>query len=645
MLQNISDKLKGEGGGGSAHRWVWYVILGALALVFVAWGPTTVMDFSFGQNSYAAKVNGEKISAVEMNERWQSRLPALMEAYGGELTAEQRTELQQQMLAVAVRELVTKQHAREVGFRVSSSEAGRAFREEEAFQIDGQFSLQEARARLANAGITEQAYLEDLNTRLLSNRLLGVIGVSDFLTPAESRRILGLLDEEREVRYLLLDPERFAGNEPVAPEAIEAYYQSHREDFAVPESVRLAYAELLLTDVAATVAVTEDELKARYEQDKLQYVQPESRNARHILIPVADPAEDAEQAALARDLYTQIQGGADFAELARTHSKDSASAASGGELGWASRETYVPAFAEKLFSMRTGEVSEPVKTEFGYHIIKLEGIRPEVSRSFEAVREELASSLRNEKAIARFTSEQDRLQEQLETGGVNFDTLVREFNLRRGEVAHFERGAGGLPLGSDVTLNREVFSDAVVAQRRVGGPVQLADDRLTIFRVEDHTPASTRPLEEVRDEIVTALVRERGAAAALEAARKAVDDLAAGKSFEQVAAALKVKAEPARFVGRGSPDLPVELRDAVFEAPRPAEGSPVRQALKLEDGGVALFEVTGSRVQSQLDIPQLVELRTQRELQRYTRRDIEAYITGLVNDAKVKENLSAFVVQ
>jgi hypothetical protein len=98
-------------------------------------------------------------------------------------------------------------------------------------------------------------------------------------------------------------------------------------------------------------------------------------------------------------------------------------------------------------------------------------------------------------------------------------------------------------------------------------------------------------------------------------------------------------------VGRGSPDLPVELRDAVFKAPRPAEASPVRQALKLEDGGVALFEVTGSRVQSQLDIPQLVELRTQREMQRYTRRDIEAYITGLVNDAKVKENLSAFVVQ
>src|SRR5690606_14483314 len=96
-----------------------------------------------------------------------------------------------------------------------------------------------------------------------------------------------------------------------------------------------------------------------------------------------------------------------------------------------------------------GEVSEPVKTQFGYHIIKLEGIRPEVGRSFETVRSEIAATLRNEKAVALFNSEQDRLQEQLETGGTNLDALVQEFNLRRGEVENFERGAGGLPLGSD----------------------------------------------------------------------------------------------------------------------------------------------------------------------------------------------------
>src|SRR5690606_39893402 len=135
--------------------------------------------------------------------------------------------------------------------------------------------------------------------------------------------------------------------------------------------------------------------------------------------------------AAAREVYEQIQQGGDFAALAREHSGDTASAANGGDLGWASRDTYVQPFAEKLFSMQTGEVSEPVKTEFGYHIIKLEGVRPESGRTFEDVRGELAVQLRDERAIALFNSEQDRLQEQLENPGANFDAVVQEFNMRR----------------------------------------------------------------------------------------------------------------------------------------------------------------------------------------------------------------------
>ena len=643
MLQNIGDKFKGQGeGGGRKHRWGWYLIIGALGLVFAAWGPYTVVDLSFGQAGYAVRVNGEEVPAAEVNDLWQRQLPQLIEAYGGELDPEQRAALQDELLALTVREVVTTQHARELGVLVSDAEAARAFRDEEAFQIEGQFNVQEARVRLANAGISEQAYLDDLKKRLMTNKLLGVMGISDFLTSAESRRLLALLDEERQLRYLLLDPQEYAGNAPVEEAAIEAYYQSHQEDFAVPESVRLAYAEMSLPDLAATVVVTDEEVRARYERDRDQYVQPETRHARHILILADDPAQDAQSAELAQDLYQQIQDGADFAALAREHSGDPASAAEGGDLGWASRDTYVQAFADTLFSMQPDEVSEPVQTEFGYHIIKLEGVRPASGRSFEDMRAEISAQLRNDKTLARFNNEQDRLQEQLESSGASLDALVREFNLRRGEIEHFERGAGGLPLGSDVDLNREVFSEAVSMQRRVGGPVQLAEDRITIFQVEEHRPATTRPLEEVREEIVEALVRERGATAAFEAARTALAQLEQGRSFEQVAATLNARPEPARFVSRGAPDLPVELSEALFDAPRPAAEAPHREALRLEDGTVALYEATGSRVASQLDIPQLVSLRTQRELQRYTRRDIDAYITGLVDDAKVRLNPQVF---
>jgi peptidyl-prolyl cis-trans isomerase D len=642
MLQNIGDKLKAQGEGGSrAHRWVWYSILGALILVFAAWGPYAMVDLSFGQADYAAKVNGEKIAADEMNRAWQQRQPQLLQAFGGEMTDAQREIAQQQLLDSAVRGLATTQHARKIGFRVSQDQLSRGFREEEAFQVDGQFNLTAARARLAAAGVTEQQYVHELRQSLLTNQLLGVIGTSNFLTPAEGKRLLALLDEERELRYVLLQPEDFEGKDPVDQAAIEAYYKSHADDFAVAEAVQLAYAELSLADVAAGVTVTEEQLKARYEQDKANYQRPETRRASHILIAVDDPANDAKALAQAQDLYKQLKGGADFAQLAKQHSADTASAAKGGDLDWAGREVYVKEFADKLFSMQQGELSEPVKTQFGYHIIRVDGIRAAAGRSFEDVRGELTVMLRNELAASEFGARQDRLQERLERGG-KIDELAREFGMRPGEVARFERGAGGLPLGSDADLNREVFSDASLSQHRVGGPVPLGEDRIVIFQVGSHSPASTQPLAEVQETVIAAIKQERGAEAALKAAEAAAAQLAAGRSFEQVAATLKAKPEAARFVSRGSPDLPVELRDALFAAARPTAEKPFRRALKLEGGVVALAESTSSRVQSLSDNPQLQQLRTERERFRYTERDIEAYLADIVAGSKVRKNPRAF---
>lgn len=643
MLQNIGDKLKGTSSeGGRGHRWVWYTIIGALIIVFAMWGPYSMFDMTANGARYAARVNGEEIPADEINREWQEQQPRLLQAFGGQISDLQRDIYQQQLLDSAVRGLAVTQHARKLGYGVTDDQLSARFQSEQSFQVDGKFSLQAARARLASAGITEQAYVKELRNDLLTNQLLGSVGISNFFTAAEAKRIMALLDEERELRFVVLQPQDFAGKQPVTPEAIDEYYKSHAEDFAERESVRLAYAELSFADVTAGVKVTDEQLRQRYEQDKANYQTPETRKAAHILIPIDDQNPDAKALAQAQDLYKQIRGGADFARLAKEYSKDPTSAVEGGDLGWARRDDYVKEFADKLFSMQQGEISEPVKTQFGYHIIRLDGIRASAGRSFDAVRAELAATLRNELATAEIGERQDRLQERLEKGGDSLDVLAKDFGMRRGEVARFERGAGGLPLGSDPELNREVFSDTSLTERRVIGPLPLGEDRMVVFQVQDHTPASTKPLEAVRTQVVAALERERGTEAALAAAQAAVADLEKGASFAQVAARLKGKAEGPRFISRGSPDLPVELRDALFAAARPQPGKPVRQALKIEGGGVALFEATNSRVQTLLDTPQLVEMRSTRELRRYTRRDIEAYLDDVVSAARVRKNPQAF---
>jgi peptidyl-prolyl cis-trans isomerase D len=191
-------------------------------------------------------------------------------------------------------------------------------------------------------------------------------------------------------------------------------------------------------------------------------------------------------------------------------------------------------------------------------------------------------------------------------------------------------------------LNQEVFSDASLTQKRIGGPVQLGEDRITIFQVVTHRPAELKPLDEVRSEVVAALRREQGEKAALAAAEAAVAKLGAGESFDKVVAGLRSKAAPAKFVSRGSPDLPVEVRDAVFASIRPAPGKPHRQAIKVEGAGVALIEVTASRVQPMPDVPQLERLRTEQELQKYSRRNADSYVSEILEDSRIRRNPLAF---
>jgi peptidyl-prolyl cis-trans isomerase D len=636
MLQNISDKLKN-------NKWLTYGVGAPLILVFAAWGAYGIVDAGFSTGDYAAKVNGDKISTAEINRSWQQKQPQYLRAFGGSLTEAQRLAAQQEVLDGAVRDLAANQHAHKVGYAVSDDMVKQAYQAEEAFQVDGKFNLQAARSRLLAAGMTEAQYEADQRRGLMTNHLVSSIGVTDFLTRNETQRLLALQDEQRELRFVLLQPDAFAAGPAVEPAAIEAYYKDHAKDFARPESVKLAYAELALADVAAQIQITEQQLHDRYEKDKASFVEPERRRARHILITVDDKTPDAQAAATAKQIYDKLKGGADFAALAKSSSKDSASAEQGGDLGWAARDAYVQPFADALFAMKDGELSQPVKTQFGYHIIRLDGIRAAGGKTFDDARAELAAKMRTELAGEQFNSREDQLQERIERGGTTLAQLAQEFALQTGVIDHFEKGAGGLPLGSDAELNALVFSDASVNQRRVGGPFQLGEERLAVFQVQDHQPPQARPLDEVRAAIVTTLSRERGTKAAVAAGEAALARLNAGEPFDKVAASLKVKPEPAKFISRTEPSVPVQIRDAVFAANRPAAGKPVRRSLPIEGGAVALLEVTSTRVEPMGgDNLQLQQLRSQREQQTYSLRDIEAYLDEVMKNAKVSKNLKVF---
>lgn len=636
MLQKIGDSLKGS-------KWLSYTLLGALAMVFAAWGAYGLVDFTSHLGNYAARVNGEQISIERVKTEWQRQEPQYLNLFGGEIPADQRTALQKRLLEAFVRDEVTLQAANKLGFAVSETQLREAFQAEPAFQVDGKFSAQAALAALAGAGLTPAAYEASKRQELLRDQLAVVVNISEFVTPAEAQRLHTLNDEQRQLQFALLTPAQFAGNAPVEPAAIEAYYKSNSAQYQTTESARLAWGELTLADVTASIKVSDAQLAERYEKTRDRYVEPERRQARHILLTVDKPSDSDAVKAQAEALLKQLQGGADFAALAKANSKDPISAAKGGELDLSDRDAFVPEFSAALFALKTGEVSAPVKTQFGWHLIKLDAIQPGKSRSLDEVRGELAAELARDLAGERFGERQEQLQQRIERGVGNFDELVKEFGLRAGEVPNYERGTGGGELGNNAALNSAVFSARSTKELAVGGPVSLSDDRLVVFKVIEHRPPQPRPLAEVRASIVAELLRQRGSAAARAAAEGALKRLQAGESFDKVAADLKVKVDPARYVGRAEGGLPVQVRAAVFSGGRPTAEAPQRRVIELDEGGVALVAVTGTRQPNIAtgDAP----LRAQRQFEEQRRRGqqlTQAYIEALVGAAKVEINPQAF---
>jgi len=632
MLQRIRDSLQGQ-------RWLAYLVLGALAVVFAAWGAYGIVNLNFGGSNYAAEANGSKISLEDARNAWLRQQSMWQQRLGGsELPAPLRTRLQDQVLESLIRRALLTQRSHDLGYRVSNRALLEAVQGEQAFQVDGKYDPQAAKAALEQAGITLDTYEQQLRTDLQQLQLEGGIRASDFLTPAELTRYGDLQDQQREVRYLILPADRFRSSATINDAAVQAYYKEHLAQYMRPESVDLQYAELRLEALAAQQEVSDADLHAAYEKEKSRLEVPEKRHARHILVTGKD---DAAALALAEQVLSQAKSGKDFGALAKQYSQDPGSAQNGGDLGWAERSTFVKPFADALFGMSAGEITGPVKTQYGYHIIRLDEIQRGKSKSFEEARTELEAQVRRAHAADRFGEIQEQLQAKLAEPGADLNALAQQYNLQPGEVKEFAKGAGGVPFGAAPQLQELLFTDPPVAADKIGGPVLLGDDRLVIFKVREHRASAPRPLAEVRDNIVAAITKDQGTQAALTAAQHARDELLKGASFDTVAQQLKVSADPAHFVSRNDPSVPAQVREVAFSVPRPA-GKPEFRALTLNDGsGAALVAVTAVRTAAAQDAEAKAS-RTQQESERLGTSAALAYVDEVRRTASVRKNPKAF---
>jgi peptidyl-prolyl cis-trans isomerase D len=629
MLQNIHDKLKG---------WLAYVVLGAIGLVFVFWG----INWTLSAPTYAAKVNGSEISSNEVRQTYQQQLAQMERQSSVPLDDAMRNEIKRRVLDEYVNSEALVTRADDLGYRVSDSELLAEMSKVPAFQVDGKFDQAHALAVL-NAQGRSVSEIEGLFRRDAKLRQLDTaLNASSFATPTELKEFRALTRQQRELTWLTLSAAKYAAGATPDDAAIKAYYDVHKSEYMTPETVNLRYVELSLAQLESKVSVDDAQLKAFYDEQKTKtpdrFSQAEQRRVRHILLPVNDPKEDAAVKAKAEGILKRAQGGEDFAKLAKEFSQDPGSAAQGGDLGWSEKKVFVGPFADAAFSMKVDEIQGPVKTQFGYHILKLDGIQPPTVKTFEQSKAELETEYKRNEAERLFNNAQDQLADAALQNATDIEVVAKKAGLTVQDIANFTRNDGGGALGKVQAVIDAAFSQDVL-DGRLSPIVEVEKGRGVVLRATDHKVPQQKPLEAVRTDVVAAWKKQRGVELAAAAATDAAKRLKAGESWDAVAKSLSVTAPAPKFISRSDQDVPLEIRTAAFKAPKPAQKS-IYENLSLANGDAGVLAFSALREDPNAAIEKDTDIRRQFAAQ-IASSEAQSYAAAARADAKVTLNPKA----
>jgi peptidyl-prolyl cis-trans isomerase D len=629
MLQSIHDKLKG---------WLAGVVLGAIGLVFVFWG----INWTLSAPTYAAKVNGSEVSAEEVRQAYQQQLAQAERQSNGSLSDAQRNDIKMRVLDDYVNSEALVTRADKLGYRVTDQQLLQAMAQIPIFQVDGKFDYAHAVAVLRAQGRSipeiEALFKRDVKLRQLDSALT----LSSFATAAEIKQIRALTKQQRELAWLTLPAEKYASQAVPDDAALKTYYDAHKSAYMTPETVDLHYVEISLAQLGSKVNVDDAQLKAYYDEQKAKtpelFVQPEQRRVSHILFPVANPKDDAAVKAKAEEILKRAQAGEDFSKLAKEFSQDPGSAQQGGDLGWSERKAWVPPFADAAFSMKVDEIRGPVKTQFGYHILKLAGIQPTAVKTFEQSKADLETDYRRTQAEKLFNDAQDALADAALQNTTDINVVARKAGLTVLEVPAFSRIDGGGALGKVPAVIDAAFNQDVL-DGRLSPIVEVEKGRGVVLRATDHKLPQQKPLDAVRNDVVAAWKTQRGMELAAKAAADAVKRLQAGESWDAVAKSLDQAVVPPKFVARSDQQVPLEVRTTAFGESKPA-GKPIYAEARLANGDATVIALSAVREEPADPSHPDLDMRRQYAAQ-IASVEAQSYAVGARADAKVTLNPQA----
>ena len=564
------------------------VLLGAIVLAFSFFGIESY--FISRTDDFVAKVGDREISQQDFRTRFDEYRQRELQRSGGTLDMQtfEQPQIKRQLLDAMIDEQVLVNANRKLGISVPAEALRQQIRAIPAFQHEGQFDPTQYKALLAAQGMTPASFEERLRREMSANLLPMQIATSEFVTAREVDDYLRLRDQKRDFRHVMLAKPTLAEH-AVSDADAEAYYKAHSQDFMVPEEVALEYLELDAAKLDVNVTPDEATLRDRYEKEKARYVSPEQREASHILIKVGGKGTpDDQKAALekAQKITAEAKAGKDFAALAKEYSDDLGSKALGGDLGWLEKDVTDPAFEGALYALQKGEISDPVLSPEGYHIIELRDVRPGTTRSFEEVRPELARDFGDSERERVYNERSGRLTDLTYQDASSLDGAAHELGLTVQKTGLFPR-AGGEGIAANPAVVKAAFSEQVLVQNNNSDPIDLGPNHIVVVRVAEHKPAKPKALADVRGAIDEAIRSERLAAQAKAQADALYARLGKGEKLDQLAAELKLEVASEKDVQRSAVNLDGALVRGVFDMPRPGD-KPTHALIALGDDAYTL---------------------------------------------------------
>jgi peptidyl-prolyl cis-trans isomerase D len=606
-------------------------ILALVGIPFILWGIGSY--FERGASTAVAKVDGIEIS----QQAYRERLEELRRA--DPKRAESRP-LKEMIVESLIEQTLLVRHAEDAGYRMSDKRLAQIIHDIPYFQRDGRFDSGLYEALLRRQGLRPAEFEARLRSDSLTGQLQQGLGESAFVTDADVATMVRLLKQERRISYALVSADAFLSKAAVSAPEIEEYYQANQESFRTQEAVRVEYVTLKATDVGQQIQPTEEELHQAYNADSAAYVTPEKRKISHILIALPPGAnDDADKAARTRaeDVAKQLRGGANFAALAKKLSDDKESGAKGGDLGDLTPDVLPQELELAAKRLKPGEVTPPVRTTFGYHLLKLTAYQPEQRRSYEAAKPELVEQVRRRKGEERFYELGERFRNLVYEHPEGLQPVAKELGLTIQTSDWFTRN-GGAGIAAQPRIAAAAFEPDVLSRERNTDALELNPETIVALHVVEHKPSTVRPLAEVRPVMERALKEQRAREQARATAAEWAKKLEQGAKVNDL-----VKSGATVVVGKTiTRDQPAgmdkRLVDAAFAAARPKD-QPVIGQVDLGRQGYAVYALESVKEADPASADLALKEKVRRQLVQRRGADYYAnYQAGLRKAADVRIN-------